>query len=156
MKIMIKSREEIQKMACRPFEPKTALISIADYGWRFAELKNKPDYLLRLAFDDVDNDIFYDELGRMPKQEAERAEVEAKHHMITDEQAVQIADFYNAVRNEAGILICQCEHGQSRSAAVAAAILEHRCKKGITVFAHDRYYPNKAVFQKVLTMLQKT
>lgn len=156
MKIIIKSRDEIQKMACRPLDPKTALISIADYGWRFAELKNKPDFLLQLAFDDVDNDIFYDELGRMPEQEVERAEVEAEYHMITDEQAAQIADFYNAIKNEAGILICQCEHGQSRSAAVAAAILEYRCRKGITVFAHDRYYPNKAVFQKVLTMLQRT
>lgn len=51
-------------------------------------------------------------------------------------------------------MICQCEHGQSRSAAVAAAIMEFRSRRGITVFAHDSYYPNKVVFRKVLEALK--
>ena len=37
-------------------------------------------------------------------------------------------------------IICQCEHGQSRSAACAAAIKEHFEKSGIEVFADYRYY----------------
>ena len=75
--------------------------------------------------------------------------------MMTDKQANQITEFYKNICNKVDVLICQCEHGQSRSAAVAAAILEYRCKKGIVVFAHDKYYPNKMVFNKVLTQLNK-
>lgn len=149
MKIFIKSRNDIEIMASKPFKPKTALISITDYDLDFAELKYNPDYILQLAFDDVDNDIFIDELGRKPTND-ERISIENKYHMMTDKQAKQITEFYKKICDKAEVLICQCEHGQSRSAAVAAAILEYRCRKGIVVFAHDNYYPNKMVFNKVL------
>ena len=69
--------------------------------------------------------------------------------MLSDEQAMQIVNFYHSVCDKADVLICQCEHGQSRSAAIAAAILEYKCRKGIAVFADDRYYPNKTIFKKV-------
>ena len=154
MKVLIKSRNDIEIMASKPFEQKTALISIADYDWDFAELKYNPDYILQLAFDDVDNDVFKDELGRKPTND-ERISIEHKYDMMTDKQANQITEFYKNICNKVDVLICQCEHGQSRSAAVAAAILEYRCKKGIVVFAHDKYYPNKMVFNKVLTQLNK-
>ena len=154
MKVLIKSRNDIEIMASKPFKQKTALISITDYDWNFAELKYNPDYLLQLAFDDVDNDVFKDELGREPTND-ERISIEHKYHMMTDKQANQITEFYKNICNKVDVLICQCEHGQSRSAAVAAAILEYRCKNGIIVFAHDKYYPNKMVFNKVLTQLNK-
>ena len=37
---------------------------------------------------------------------------------------------------------------------MAAAIIEFRSRKGIKIFADDRYYPNKVVFRKLLTALQ--
>ena len=52
-------------------------------------------------------------------------------------------------------IICQCEYGMSRSAGCAAAILEYYQHSGITVFADDRYCPNKAVFRKLLAALKK-
>lgn len=144
-KIVIKSREEIEQMR---FDQNTALISITDANWSFATLKNEPAYVLRLAFDDVDNDIF---IG-IPN--GEREYVAERYHMISDRQAERIAEFYELIYNKVDVIICQCEHGQSRSAAVAAAILEHRSRSGIRVFAHDKYCPNKAVFNKVLTALK--
>ena len=51
-------------------------------------------------------------------------------------------------------IICQCEYGQSRSAACAAAILEYFCKDGISVFADYRYYPNQLIFNKLLAALR--
>lgn len=137
-KILIKNRAEIEQF---DFAPRTALISITDAGWHHAKLKNEPDYVLRLYFDDVDNDLLNDE------SEGE------KYFMISDEQATLIADFYARVRNKVDIIICQCEHGQSRSAAIAAAFLEHQSGDGIKIFADDRYYPNKVVFRKVLKAL---
>ena len=150
MLIQIKSREQIEAMH---FDEGTALISITDAEYDFAELISKPDYILQIAFDDVDNDVMIDELGREPTED-ERKRIEAKYHMLTDEQAKQIAEFYASVCDKAETLICQCEHGQSRSAAIAAAVLEYRHGNGIKVFASDRYYPNKVVFRKVLSQLK--
>ena len=153
MKILIKSRKDIERMSQTQFDKHTALISITDPGCEFATLKYKPDYLLQLAFDDVDNDIFIDELGRKPN-EGERQSLEEKYKMLTDSQALQIASFYYDHKDTISTLICQCEHGQSRSAAVAAAIMEFRSRRGISVFVHDNYYPNKVVFRKVLEALK--
>ena len=52
-------------------------------------------------------------------------------------------------------IICQCDYGQSRSAACAAAILEYYEKSGIQIFADYRYYPNQLVFNKILDALNK-
>ena len=154
MKIRIYNREGVERFAQKPCVERVAVISITDYGYNFAELQNEPDYLLQLAFDDIDSDVFIDELGHKPtKAEIER--IEEKYHMLNDKQAKQIAEFYAEVSDKVDILICQCEHGQSRSAAVAAAILEHRCGKGISVFADDRYYPNKNIFKKVLKAIAR-
>lgn len=154
MQIQIYSREKVEEISANPFSTKTALISITDYDWSYAKLRHKPDYILQLAFDDIDNDVFEDELGRQPTEE-ERVQIENKYHMFSDEQAEQILDFYKKIRDKVDCLICQCEHGQSRSAAVASAIMEYEYGKGIEIFADDRYYPNKLVFRKVLKELNR-
>ena len=75
--------------------------------------------------------------------------------MLTEEQAGEMASFFLSVKDKADLLICQCEHGQSRSAAVAAAVLEYQNKSGIDIFADDNYYLNKMVFKKVLDQMRK-
>ncbi len=52
MNIKIMSRDAIEMFCEHPFVEKIALISITDYDYSFAELKNKPQHLLQLAFDD--------------------------------------------------------------------------------------------------------
>jgi len=153
MKILIKSRTEIEAISKTHFPAHTALISITDTDCAFATLANAPEYLLQVAFDDVDNDVFVDELGRKPSEE-ERLALETKYNMLTDAQAQQIASFYFDHKDAISTLICQCEHGQSRSAAIAAAIMEFRNRRGIMIFSHDSYYPNKVVFRKVLEALK--
>lgn len=51
-------------------------------------------------------------------------------------------------------IICQCEYGQSRSAACAAAIKEYYEHDGISIFADYRYYPNQLIFNKLLDALK--
>ncbi len=153
MKLQILSREKIELLSKKGFKPNTAVISITDAGLEFATLENEPAYLLQVAFDDVDNDIFIDELGKVPDGE-ERIKIETKYNMLSDAQAKQIADFYFYIKASAQTLICQCEHGQSRSTAVTAAILEFRSKCGIDIFIDDRFYPNKAVYKKVFSALK--
>ncbi|MBR5467874.1 MAG: ABC transporter substrate-binding protein [Firmicutes bacterium] len=58
------SRKDIKKLSLKPFEKATALISITDFDYTFANLKYKPRYLLQLAFDDVPvGDGFFEEEG---------------------------------------------------------------------------------------------
>lgn len=52
-------------------------------------------------------------------------------------------------------IVCQCEYGQSRSAACAAAIKEFYEHDGISIFADYRYYPNQLVFNKLLDALKR-
>ena len=67
--IGISNRPDIEELATRPFKDKTALISITDYDDKYAELENKPGYLLQIKFDDVDNDIFLDLQGKVLTEE---------------------------------------------------------------------------------------
>ncbi len=53
------------------------------------------------------------------------------------------------------LAICQCEYGQSRSAATAAAILEHFYHNGISVFTNYNYYPNQVVYHKTFDALEQ-
>lgn len=138
MKIKIKNRKALEKISASPFEENVAIISITDVGDASVNLKFPPQHLLSISFNDIDNDVMIDELGRIPTDD-ERIFIENKYHMLTDELANQIATFYFSVFNKVACIICQCEHGQSRSAAVAAAILEYRSKKGVAIFADDRY-----------------
>ena len=75
-------------------------------------------------------------------------------NVISSDQAHEIAKVYYENKDRITTLICQCEHGQSRSAAVASAILEFKSRRGIQIFADDRYYPNKVVFRRVLEALK--
>ena len=153
MKILIKSRKEIELLSRNPFQCKTLLISITDANDTPVKLTNEPEYLIRVAFDDVDNDVIVDEVGKDATSE-QKAVVEKKYNMISMEQAHEIAKLYYNHKDEINTLICQCEHGQSRSAAVAAAILEFRSRRGIDVFSNDNYFPNKVVYRRVLAALK--
>ena len=64
-------------------------------------------------------------------------------------EVTELANFIYSVVNAGMNIIYQCEHGQSRSAACAAAIKEHFEKSGIDIFADYRYYPNQLIFNKL-------
>ena len=156
MKVLIKSRKEIERMASEPFGEKTALISVTDFDYPFAELKNEPDFLLQIKFDDVPiADDFGEETGHEPTEEEKRI-IERDYHTLTDEGAKRIVEFYNSVKDKAETLICQCEYGQSRSAALAAAFIEYENHNGIGIFADNKFVPNKSVFRKIYSLLNRT
>lgn len=68
-------------------------------------------------------------------------------------EADEVARFViNAVKNGYEI-ICQCEHGESRSAAVAAAINEFFNRNGINIFSDFRYCPNQLIYNKLYKAL---
>lgn len=68
-------------------------------------------------------------------------------------EADALAAFIYQARADGLDILCQCEYGQSRSAACAAAILEHFDGTGISIFADYRYYPNQVVYHKIIDAL---
>ena len=151
MKTKILSRQALEELAKEPFAPNTAVISITDSDAGDVRLRHAPDALLRLKFDDVSAGIFTQCLGRKPSV-MEMRQLERRFRMLSQGQARQIAEF--VLKNTEKNLLCQCEHGESRSAAVAAAVEEFFHRRGVTVFADERYYPNKWVYRLVLLALR--
>lgn len=145
MKIEIHSIQSLKRRAHKPFGPDTALISIGDFGTELPQLDYQPAHILRLEFDDVTlSEIDYESSGRYA------------FRLFSEDQANQIAEFVYRHREDCETLLCQCHYGQSRSAAVAAAIKEHFYHNGIEIFADekDRYCPNVYVFRLTLRALQ--
>lgn len=145
MKVEIHSIQSLKKRAHKPFAPDTALISIGDFGKELPLLEYKPAHILRMEFDDVPpSEIDYESSERYA------------FRLFSEEQANQIADFVYRYWESRGTLLCQCHYGQSRSAAVAAAIKEHFYHNGIEIFAdeQERYCPNVYVFRLTLRALR--
>lgn len=146
MKVSIYSREKIEKLIETDFPKNTAVISFYDpKGIRSDNLipvdyKNKAEMLYQVAIYDIDIDYL------------------EKYNLTFDTylpEAKEIAEFIYKAKENGLDIICQCQYGQSRSAACAAAILEHFEKNGISIFADYRYYPNQVVFNKILNALKE-
>ena len=67
----------------------------------------------------------------------------------------ELSQFVHSAVADGMDIVCQCEYGQSRSAACAAAIREHFFGDGIEVFADYRYYPNQLIFNKLRAALKE-
>ena len=153
--IEIHSIKSIEERSLEPFSPSTILISFGDTGSEPPMLQNNPEYILRLAFDDITLHEVKKEFN-IPDNIASSDEklIEfLREHGVTifnDTMAKQIAEFVVMHYDNAETIICQCHYGQSRSAGCAAAIREFYYGDGIDIFADDRYYPNKMVYRMVL------
>lgn len=148
MKVDIYSRKAVEELLKNDFPKNTAVISFYDPpNIRTGEISKPVDYkgkserLFTAAVHDIDIDILED------------------YGLTFDTyflEAESLAEFIRRAHNDGLDIICQCEYGQSRSAACAAAILEHYCKDGISIFADYRYYPNQLIFNKVRKALNIT
>ncbi len=147
MNVKIASRAAVEELLKGKFPQNVAVISFFDPETSIKKSKNPPvEYsgkcqrVFKVGAPDIDLEVLRD-------------------YGLTYEtflpEADDLAQFIYAVFEDGFDLICQCEYGQSRSAACAAAILEHFYHTGIWVFADYRYYPNQVVFHKVYDALQK-
>ncbi len=158
MKLEIRSFDSLQQRAARPFLPGTALISICDPDMDRPVLAHQPDHCLQLTFDDLVHEQIckYLELPAMAEEDLERL-LSKQHNTIlfSRELAETTADFICEHVPSASVLICQCLFGQSRSAAVAAAVAEFYWGKGHLIFDQPRYSPNPLVYSRLLDALRK-
>lgn len=143
--IRIISRKEAEALTADELPQKTAIISFYDpIGPRTPKDYHKVDY------SGLCDNVFYVEIRDID------IEILGQYGLTYDTyfpKAADLAKFIaNAVANNCTI-ICQCEYGQSRSAACAAAIKEFYEKSGIQIFANYKYYPNQLIFNKLLDAL---
>ena len=146
MKVEIYSRKAIQALIDGVFPEKTAVISFYspkdarrdDYAP--VDYRDQPERLMHVCANDID-------IETLPS------------FGLTYEtympDADKLAAFIREAAEEGFDFICQCDYGQSRSAACAAAIREHFDRTGIEVFADYRYYPNQLVFNKIRDALKR-
>lgn len=147
MQVDIYSREAIELLLKNDFPNNVAVISFYDppskrTGEIFqpVDYGNKANRVFAIPLQDIDIEILGDYGLDFNSYFSEVDELARFIHNAVDDGL----DF-----------ICQCEYGQSRSAACAAAILEFYEKNGISIFADYRYYPNQLVFNKVKKALEK-
>ena len=145
-KVEIMSRETAEDLISKGFPSNTAVISFFDpksqrtpKDYAPVDYANVCDRVFYVGVHDIDIEILQD-YGL--SFESYFPEVEALSRFIIE----SVACGYD--------IICQCEYGQSRSAACAAAIKEYYDKNGIEVFADYRYYPNQLIFNKLLYALK--
>ena len=138
MKVSILSKSELFNLIEKnELTNKTAVISFADDEDEFLDFPDRID-VLKVVFYDI-------RPTSIPKEEYDTVLPEAK----------DIALFINQKVKEGKDIICQCDYGVSRSAGLAAAILEKYAHRGIDVFSDYKYTPNQFVYNKVYQELNK-
>jgi|SRR5579884_723730 len=134
MRFLVLSRKEAREVA--PQEP-YIVIAIADRDGEHADLADSPHCLavLRLRFDDTETTDF----GGYP---------------MTRKHALKIVRFVREYREPAQLIVCQCEQGISRSAAVAAALSSWIQKEDARFFR--LYQPNRHVYRLILDVAYRS
>ena len=146
MKISILSRKTAESLITAEFPKNTAVISFYDPASIRSDnaipvdYKCKAEMLFQVAVYDIDIDIL-------------------ENYGLTYDtylpEADALAKFIKTAHDKGLDIICQCEYGQSRSAACAAAISQYYYKNGIDIFSDYRYYPNQLIYHKVYDALNK-
>lgn len=145
MEVKIYSRKAIKELADIGFPQNTAVIS-------FYTPKSKRDQEeRRVDYSGVCDKVFY--IG-IPDIDIEILGDYGYTYETYLAEADELAKFIYEAKADGLDIICQCDYGQSRSAACAAAILQYFEGRGIDIFADYKYYPNQLVYHKVFDALE--
>ncbi len=148
MTVSVYSREAIEQIiADGTFPEDTAVISFCD-----PKLKHIDKDYSRVDYSSVCNDVFYCEVDDL---DLDYLPEKGYTYDSFFPEAPELAEYINKAFRDGRNIICQCEYGQSRSAACAAAILEYFYRRGIDIFAAYKYYPNQVVYHKVFDALER-
>ena len=137
MKTIILKQKEILDYLKNKDHTKLALISFCDKDDNGIDFSSYQDLqYIKCCVDD----LWYDEI---------------KNEKPFNEAFNKIGQFVVECNNN-GIdtIICQCVHGESRSAACAAAITEYYNHDGIKIFADYKYSPNQYFYNKIYQSIE--
>ena len=145
MKVEIYSRKAIAELIAKEFPKNTAVISF------YTPKSERNPQEIRVDYSGVCDRVFYVGIPDIDIEILSHYGYPYESYLAT---ANELAGFISEARADGIDIICQCDYGQSRSAACAAAILQHFEGRGIDVFSDFRYYPNQLVYHKVLDALK--
>lgn len=153
--VEILSRRALEQAAKEPFPNGAFVISIVDSDAEPVRMDHRPAGTLRLAFDDVGNGEFPISCHQIEDaDEEDEIIIASTFSPISKTQAQRVARFVIKNQDAMRLLICSCEMGQSRSAAVAAAVLEHFAEDANVIDEDARFGPNELVRHAVLAALR--
>ena len=145
MKVSIYSRKAIEALLQEGIPANTAIISFYD-----PLTTRTPKGYSPVDFSGIDNPVMQIPLHDIDIEILEEYGLTYDTYFL---EAQALAAFIRKANDDGNDILCQCEYGQSRSAACAAAIFEYFHQRGITIFADYRYYPNQLVFNKLYDAL---
>ena len=145
MKVEIYSKKAIETLKTTEFPTNTAVIS-------FFTPTKKSCKQNRVDYSGVCERVFY--VG-VPDIDIEILADYGYTYETYLTEATALAEFIRKAVTDGFDIICQCDYGQSRSAACAAAILQCYEARGIDIFVDYRYYPNQLVYHKVFDSLKE-
>lgn len=147
MRVSVFSRKAIEAIiADGKFPENTAVISICD-----PELKHIDKDDSRVDYSSACDDVFYCEVDDLA---LDYLPEKGYTYDSFFPEAAELAEYIHKAYRDGKNILCQCEYGQSCSAACAAAILEHFYRRGIDIFTDYKYYPNQVVYHKVFDALE--
>ncbi len=146
MKVNIHSRMSIKKLMSEGLLKNTAIISF------FTPQKTRRAEDVRIDYSGVCDNVFY---IAVPDIDLKYLSDYGYTYETYIEDTKGLSEFIYKAKNNQLDIICQCDYGQSRSAACAAAILQHFEHRGIDIFANYDYYPNQVVYHRVFDALEK-
>lgn len=159
MRITPCSLQALERLANAPFAPQTTLLSIGDPDAPPPKLKHKPAHHLRLVFDDITPQEAEERLGiggLSSMTDAQRRSALAPYGTILFDRAMadRAAGFILRHLRDTAHLVCQCEHGQSRSVACAAAITAFLGGDNARFYDDPRFHINPYVYENLLAALK--
>jgi len=72
---------------------------------------------------------------------------DSDHNAFTKDAAAQIAEFVRSLPNNIDTLFVCCDSGESRSTAMAAAIMRHNGMEELKIWRNPHYHPNPLVYK---------
>ena len=145
MKVEIFSRKAIEELKAKSFPSSTAVISF------FTPTSKRNHEQKRVDYSGVCERVFYVGVPDIDIEILSSYGYTYETYLI---EAPALAEFIRKAVSDGFDIICQCDYGQSRSAACAAAILQYYEGRGIDVFADYRYYPNQLIYHKIFDALK--
>ncbi len=147
MNVFIYSREEAEKLIAQKNFPKnTAVVSFYDDILKHIDEDYKP-----VDYSKIGCNVIYSQIRDI---DISFLEEEGLCYDDYFPDADRVALFIYKAYKQGRDIVCQCEHGQSRSAACAAAVREHFSHDGIKIFTDYRYCPNPMVYHKIFDALE--
>ena len=145
MKVEIYSKKAIKELMDKGFPQNVTVISFYTPNNKWEGMQSPVDY------SGLCNNVFY--VG-IPDIDIEILAEYGYTYESYLAQADELAKFIREAKANNLDIICQCDYGQSRSAACAAAILQHFEGRGIDIFADYRYYPNQLIYHKIFNAFE--